>query len=202
MNYGIMLIFAFVLIIWYIRPIYNFLAKRKYLLLDVEKLSLFRRVQTWLPSILFFTIVFGLMFVPALTSRLINSYEFASIFVLQIIAIFILTRFDKWQTKYKVTEETLEFGYRKIRWDEPYSIEFKKTVFLILHKPRFIIESKKTKIVVPMLSHEFENFVNRISFTNEKVGKQIYKIYENTRSYYVDNIEIEKELNTLGKKAV
>ena len=202
MNYGIMLIFAFVLIVWYIRPIYNFLAKRKYLLLDVDKLSFFRRVQTWLPSILFFMIVFGLMFVPALTSRLINSYEFASIFVLQIIAIFLLTRFDKWQTKYKVTDEALEFGYRKIRWDEPYSIEFKKTVFIILHKPRFIIESKKTKIVVPMLSHEFENFVNRISFTNEKVGKHIYRIYENTRSYYVDNIEIEKELNTLGKKAV
>ena len=202
MNYGIMLIFAFALVVWYIRPIYNFLAKRKYLLLDMEKLSLFRKVQTWLPSILFFVIVFGLMFVPALTSRLINSYEFVSIFVLQVIAIFLLTRFDKWQTKYDVTDELLTFGSRKIRWDEPYSIVFKKSVYIILHKPRFIIRSKRTKIVVPMLSPKFEKFARTIDSKNHKLGAHIFKIYENTRLYYVDNLEIEKELNQLGKKAV
>jgi len=142
MNYGIMLIFAFVLLVWYIRPIYNVLAKRKYLLLDTKKLTWGRRLQTWLPSLLFFLIIFGLMFVPALTQKLINSYEFASIFVMQIIAIFLLTRFDKWQTKYKVTSTMIEFGNRKIKWDEPYSIKFKRTVFVLLHKPRFIIKSK------------------------------------------------------------
>ncbi len=202
MNYGIMLIFAFVMIVWYIRPIYNFLAKRKYLLLDLEKLSLFRRVQTWLPSLLFFLILFGLMFVPALTTKLINSYEFASIFVLQVIAIFLLTRFDKWQTKYEVTNEALTFKRRVIKWDEPYSVTFKKSVFVLLHKPRFIIESKRVKIVVPMLSHNFEKFARMIDSKNHKLGKHIFKIYENTRSYYVDNLEIGKELNQLGKKAV
>lgn len=202
MDYGIMLIFAFVLIVWYIRPIYNVLAKRKYLLLDLESLSFFRKIQTWLPSLLFFVIVFGLMFVPALTNKLINSYEFASIFVIQVIVIFLLTRYDKWQTKYVVTNESLSFGYRKILWDEPYSVEFRKTIFVLLHKPRFIIEAKHTKIVVPMLSHEFENFAKTISSKNEKLGSHIYRIYENARAYYVDNIEIVKELNLLGKKAV
>jgi hypothetical protein len=201
MDYGIMLLFAFVLIVWYIRPIYNVLAKRKYLLLDTEKLSLFQKVQTWLPALLFFMIVFGLMFVPALTNEIINSYEFASIFVLQIIAIFALTRFDKWQTKYEVTNEALKFKYRKIKWDEPYSVEFKKTVFVLLHKPRFIIRSKRMKIVVPMLSHEFKHFAHTIHSKNNMIGEHIYKIYENTKSYYVDNIEIVKQLNILGKKA-
>jgi len=201
MDYGILLLFAFVLIVWYIRPIYNVLAKRKYILLDTEKMSLFRKVQTWLPSLLFFLILFGLMFVPALTNKIINSYEFASIFVLQIVAIFLLTRFDKWQTKYKVTNKELQFKYRKIKWDEPYSIEFKKTVFVLLHKPRFIIRSKRVKIVVPMLSHEFKHFARTIHSKNKVIGEHIYKIYENTKSYYVDNIEIEKELNILGKKA-
>lgn len=202
MNYGIMLIFAFVLLVWYIRPIYNVLAKRKYLLLDTEKLTWGRKLQTWLPSLLFFLIIFGLMFVPALTQKLINSYEFASIFVMQIIAIFLLTRFDKWQTKYKVTKEMIEFGYRKIKWDEPYSIHFKKTVFVLLHKPRFIIKSKKTRIVVPMLSHEFEKFARTIDLRDKNIGTHIFKIYENARSYYVDSLEIVKELNQLGKKAV
>lgn len=202
MDYGIMLIFAFVLIVWYIRPIYNVLAKRKYLLLDTEKLSFSRKVQTWLPSVLFFAIVFGLMFVPALTTELINRYEFAGIFVLQVVFIFLLTRYDKWQTKYQVSNETLEFGYKKIKWDEPYSIEFKNTIFVLLHKPRFIIQSKKTKIVVPMLSHQFSNFARTIRSKNENLGLHIYQIYENAKSYYVDNPEIVKELNQLGKKAV
>ena len=95
----------------------------------------------------------------------------------------------------------LQFKYRKIKWDEPYSIEFKKTVFVLLHKPRFIIRSKRVKIVVPMLSHEFKHFARTIHSKNKVIGEHIYKIYENTKSYYVDNIEIEKELNILGKKA-
>ena len=202
MDFGIMLIFAFVLVVWYIRPIYNVLAKRKYLLLDTEKLSLYRKVQTWLPSLLFFLIVFGLMFVPALTTQLINSYEFASILVLQVIFIFVLTRYDKWQTKYDVTDKDLTFGYRTIKWDEPYSIEFKRTIFILLHKPRFIVQSKRTKIVVPMLSHKFEKFARTINSKNEKLGSHIFQIYQNARSYYVDNLEIIKELNILGKKAV
>lgn len=201
MNYGVMLLFAFVLIVWYVRPIYNVLAKRKYLLLDTKKLSWTRKLQTWLPSLLFFAIIFGLMFVPALTQKLINTYEFASIFVLQIIAIFLLTRFDKWQTKYKVTSTDLIFGNRIIKWDEPYSIKFKKTVFVLLHKPRFIIESKNTRIVVPMLSHEFGKFARTINSKNKNIGDHIFKIYKNARSYYVDNLELIKELNQLGKKA-
>ena len=101
-----------------------------------------------------------------------------------------------------MTEESLTFGYRKILWEEPNSVEFKNTVFVILHKPRFIIQSKRTKIVVPMLSHEFTRFAETIHSKNELLGKHIYKIYENARAYYVDNIEVVKELNTLGKKAV
>jgi len=178
------------------------LAKRKYLLLDTKKLTWGRRLQTWLPSLLFFLIIFGLMFVPALTQKLINSYEFASIFVMQIIAIFLLTRFDKWQTKYKVTSTMIEFGNRKIKWDEPYSIKFKRTVFVLLHKPRFIITSKKTRIVVPMLSHEFEKFARTIDSQDKKIGAHIFKIYKNARAYYVDSLEVVKELNQLGKKAV
>lgn len=199
MDYGILLLFAFGIMIWYIRPIYNVLAKRKYILLDTDKLSFFRKVQTWLPSLLFFSILFGLMFVPALTSKLINSYEFASIFVLQVVAIFVLTRFDKWQTRYEVTSTSLNFGYRTIRWDEPYTVTFKRTVFVLLHKPRFIIKSKKTKIVVPMLSYNFEHFARTIKSKNHQLGETIFKIFENTRAYYVDNIEIEKELNQFGK---
>lgn len=201
MNYGILLIFAFVLLVWYVRPIYNVLAKRKYLLLDIEKLSWFGKLQTWLPSLLFFLIIFGLMFVPALTQELINSYEFASIFVLQIVAIFVLTRYDKWQTKYIVTNKALEFKNRRIEWDEPYSIQFKKTVFLLLHKPRFILKSNKTRIVVPMLSHEFEHFARTFQSKNNKIGTHIFKIYKNARAYYVDSIEIVKDLNQLGKIA-
>ena len=200
MNFGITLLFAFVLIVWYIRPIYNVLAKRKYLLLDTESLSWTRKVQTWLPALLFFLIIFGLMFVPALTSEIIGKYEFASIFVLQIVFIFLLTRYDKWQTKYKVNNDMLVFKHRKILWDEPYSIQFKKTKFVLLHKPRFILQSSKTKIIVPMLSHEFENFARTIRSKNEDIGAHIFKIYENARSYHVDNLELVKELNQLGKK--
>ena len=201
MDYGILLIFAFVLVVWYIRPIYNVLAKRKYLLLDSEKLSLFRKVQTWLPTLLFFLILFGLMFVPALTQKLINSYEFASIFVLQVVFIFLLTRYDKWQTKYKVSDEALTFKHKTIKWDEPYSIEFKKTIFVLLHKPRFIVQSKRRKIVVPMLSHEFENFARTINSKNAKIGEHIFMIYKNAKAYYIDNIDLVRELNILGKKA-
>lgn len=191
---------TFIMLIWYVRPIYNFMAKRKYILLDLEQLSLLRRIQTWLPSLAFYALIFGLMFYPAITNNLLDATQTSGILVAQILFIFLLTRFDKWQTKYKVLDEGLRFRRRLIRWDESYTVTFKKSAFLILHKPRFIIKTHNQKIVVPMLSHNIEHFITRISYVNQDLGDHIKELYENTRAYYVKNIQVEKELNKIGSK--
>jgi hypothetical protein len=112
-----------------------------------------------------------------------------------------VTRFDKFQTKYKVTNEALKFRHKTIRWDEPYTVKFKRNSFLILHKPRFIVKSETKRIVVPMLSFNFELFVKTIALKNHDIGAIVKELYKNTRAYYVENLEVEKELNRKSKKA-
>jgi hypothetical protein len=199
MNVAISIAVAFVVMIWYIRPIYNFTAKRKYILLDIDKMSFTQKVQTWLPSIMFYTLILGLMFYPAITNEVTSYITSGSILVSQVFAIFLFSRYDKWQTKYKVTTKELQFRRRVIKWDEPYTIKFKRNAFLILHKPRFILKSNDYTIVVPMLSHNIEHFITRLSFTNKKTGSYAREIYDNTRAYYVKNLDIEKELNKSSK---
>lgn len=199
MDYILMAVVAIGLIVWYIRPLYNFMAKRKYLLLDVEKMTMTRKVQTALPAIIFYALLLGLIMLPSYVSEQVTANQTTSILVVQIVFIFLFTRYDKWQTKYSVEDEGVRFKRRYIRWDEPYSLKFKKSAFFILHKPRFILKSKKHVIVIPMLSHKIERFIARLSFTNKDLGFQVRELYENTRAYYIKNIEVEKELNKLGK---
>ena len=199
MNYVAILVVASVMVIWYIRPLYNFMAKRKYRLLDLQQLSLKARILTWLPAIAFYAIILGLIILPARLTDQISNNETTSIIALEIFFIFFLTRYDKWQTKYKVEDGGVRFRRRYIKWDEQYSLQFKKSIFIVLHKPRFILKSKTTKIVVPMLSHNIEHFITRLSFTNKELGFHVRTLYENTRSYYVGNIEVERQLNKLGK---
>ena len=199
MDYKLMIAVAIGLVVWYIRPLYNFMAKRKYLLLDVSKLSMSRKIQTALPAIIFYALLLALIMLPSYVSDQLSANQTISILAVQIVFIFFFTRYDKWQTKYKVLDDGLKFRRRYIKWDEPYSIKFKKSAFLILHKPRFILKSKTTTIVVPMLSHNIEHFITRLSFKQKDIGKHAKKLYDNTRAYYVKNIEVEKELNKLGK---
>lgn len=200
-NYLLMLVVAIVVLIWYIRPLYNFMAKRKYLLLDMEKMSLIRKIQTALPSIIFYLVIFGLMFYPAVTNKLLGVTQAGSIFIVQVLLIFLLSRYDKWQTQYKVENDGIRFKKKFIHWQEPYSVIFKKSVFIILHKPRFIILSKETKIVVPLLSSNIQQFIMFIEKTNESVGSQIKRLYQNTKDYYVLNIDIAKEINKIAKES-
>lgn len=199
MDYIILLAATIGLVIWYIRPLYNFMAKRKYLLLDSDSLSLSRKLQIALPAIIFYILIFGLMLVPTLVNDLISINQTTSILAVQIVMIFAITRFDKWQTKYKVERNAVHFGRKQIKWDEEYTIQFKRTAFLILHKPRFIMTSKSRRIVIPMLSHQIEHFIKRLSSTNDDIGKQAKALYDNTRAYYIENIEVEKKFNNKGK---
>jgi len=176
------------------------MAKRKYLLLDQEKMSLSRRIQTGLPALAFYALVFGLILSPALITKVVGATETGGILLLQVLLIFLLSRFDKWQTKYVINDDSIVFKKRVIKWDEKYTVQFKKSIFLILHKPRFILKSKSTRIVVPMLSKNIERFIARLSYTNKDLGAITREIYDNTHAYYVKNIDVEKQLNKLGKK--
>lgn len=195
MNYVVSLAVAFVVLIWYIRPIYNFMAIRKYVLLNHEKLSLSKRIQSGLPAIVFYTLIFGLMFYPAYTNQLVSMFETGSVLTLQIIFIFLFTRYDKWQTKYKVTEEYLQFRKKSIKWDESYNVTFKRSALLILRKPRFIVKSKSTTIVVPMLSKNITSFIHALERSNQVQGKLAKELFTNTKNYYIGNIELAKEMN-------
>jgi len=195
MNLIIIVFAALVTLIWYIRPLYNFFARRKYMLLDNEDKSISKKVQTSLPSILFYTIILGLMFYPVVTNNLINSIQSGSIIIAEILFIFILTRYDKRQTKYKVSGKGLEYRGKFINWNERYSVKFKNNTFIFLHKPRYIIKSKKHTIVVPLLSNNINNFVEAFVHKNPKKGEYVYQIYHNGLNYYVLNKKLSKELN-------
>lgn len=200
MNTVIYMLIVLALILWYVRPIYNFMAKRKYVLLDTENLSLSRRLQSSLPAIAFYSIIFVLMFAPAVAKDLIGATQTGSILLAQILFIFLISRYDKWQTKYKVLDEGVRFRRRFIKWDERYTVSFKKSAFLILHKPRFTLKSNTTKITIPMLSKNIEKFIARLSYKNKELGSYAKEIYDNTRAYYVKNLDIEKQLKKYGKK--
>ena len=195
MNLIIIVFAALVTLIWYIRPLYNFFARRKYMLLDNEDKSISKKVKTSLPSILFYTIILGLMFYPVVTNNLINSIQSGSIIIAEILFIFILTRYDKRQTKYKVSGKGLEYRGKFINWNERYSVKFKNNTFIFLHKPRYIIKSKKHTIVVPLLSNNINNFVEAFVHKNPKKGEYVYQIYHNGLNYYVLNKKLSKELN-------
>ena len=159
MNVVIIVFAALITLIWYIRPLYNFFARRKYMLLDSEDKSFSKKIQTSLPSILFYTIILGLMFYPVMTNNLINSVQSGSIIIAEILFIFLLTRYDKRQTKYKVSSKGLSYRGKFIDWEEKYTIKFKNNILIFLHKPRYIIKSKNRVIVVPLLSSNINNFV-------------------------------------------
>lgn len=195
MNFLIIIFASLVTLIWYIRPLYNFFARRKYMLLDNEDKSISKKIQTSLPSILFYTIILGLMFYPVVTNNLINSIQSGSIVIAEILFIFILTRYDKRQTKYKVSGKGLEYRGRFINWNEKYNVKFKNNIFVFLHKPRYIIKSKKHVIVVPLLSSNINKFVETFVSKNPKKGEYVYQIYHNGLNYYVLNKKLSKELN-------
>lgn len=197
MDYLLYSIIIFILLIWWVRPIYNFSAKRKYQLLDLEKLTIAQRVQTWLPALLFYGLLVGLLFYPAITNNVIGATGTGTILVIQVLFLYIITRFDKRQTKYKIQEKGLRYRKKFIAWDKKYTVTYKASVFFILHKPRFILVSKDTKIVVPMLSHRIQQFINKVYETNHNVGEYMGLIYENARVYYVDNVELIKKLNKI-----
>ena len=144
---------------------------------------------------MFYLLVVGLLFYPAITNKLIGSIETGSIITLQIIVIFVLSRYDKRQTKYKVTEDSVRFRRRVIKFDEEYKMKFKKSFWFILHKPRFILKSENYVIVVPLLSKNITNFILKIEETNKEKGLLSRELYNNTRNYYIENIGITKEIN-------
>jgi len=192
----ILIIFAVLItLVWYIRPLYNFFARRKYMLLDNENKSINKKIQTSLPSILFYTIILGLMFYPVVTNNLINSFHSGSIIIAEILFIFLLTRYDKRQTKYEISGKGLYYRGKFINWHEKYSVKFKNNIFVFLHKPRYIIKSNKCTIVVPLLSKNINQFVDIFSEKNPKKGKYVYQIYHNGLNYYVSNKKLSKELN-------
>lgn len=191
----IVLATTFIMLIWYIRPLYNYMTIRKYVLLDKENFTLKRRIQSGLPALLFYVLIFGLLFYPAVTDRVTSLYATGSILVIQIIAIFVLSRYDKRQTWYKVEDEGIRFKKRYIKYDEEYNLKFKKSFLLILHKPRFIMKTEDTVIVVPLLSRRITDFILKIEETNKDKGDLARTLYNNTRAYYIDNITVTKELN-------
>lgn len=197
MNYFVVFGLFFVTLIWYVRPVYNFMAKRKYVLLDIKNLSFMRRVQSSLPALTFYTIILVFMYYPAYVNKAINSIETGSILLLQIVFVFLFTRFDKHQSKYKIELDGIRFHRRQIFWKEHYTIKFKRNAFFILHKPRFILKSSTKRIVVPMLSIGITDFIVAIEKSNSKLGLIASEIYQNTRNYYIKNIDLEKQLSKL-----
>lgn len=195
MNVIFFFIVALVMMVWYIRPLYNFFAKRKYTLLNDRNLTLSKKVQSGLPAVIFYTIIVGLMLYPAFTTNLINTIESGSLVVGELILIFIITRIDKRQTKYTVSNEGLFYRGKKIIWSDKHNITFKRTILLVLHKPRFIVKSKHYTIVVPVLSRNISKFISNVKENNYKDAILIEKIYNNIKDYYVTNIGLSKRLN-------
>jgi hypothetical protein len=135
------------------------------------------------------------MAVPVMANNIVVSTASGAVILSQLILIFVLTRYDKRQTKYKVQEKGIKYRRKFIKWDEEFDIKFKKTWLVLLHKPRFILKSKTTKIAIPMLSKKITPFIEALSKHNEKEGSICNEIYQNTRLYYIDNIGLTKKLN-------
>lgn len=189
------ILISFVTLVWYIRPLYNYMAIRKYVLLDKGNLSIKRRFQSGLPALLFYVLILGLLFYPAITNKLLNLSTAGSVIAIEIVIIFILSRYDKIQTKYKIHKDHVQFRRRTIYFKEEYTLKFKKSFFIVLHKPRFILKSNKYVIVIPLLSKNITDFIKRIDSFNHDKGTQCMELYQNIRNYHIQNIDIIKEIN-------
>ncbi|MBU1019942.1 MAG: hypothetical protein KJ847_01905 [Firmicutes bacterium] len=199
MNYLLSLAIFFIIMIWYIRPLYNFFAIRKYSLHDDGGNIVWNNFKSALPSILFYTLLLALFFYPVITNELISSVQSSSIFIAEVVFLFVLTRIDKGQTKYEVSSLGVKHHWKFIKWSSKKSIKFKKSAFFVLHKPRFIIKDEKQKIVIPILSKNIELFLKTFMKHDQEQGARAMQIYKNTISYYLNNTSIEKELNKHGK---
>lgn len=195
MQYIIIFVAAFALIIWTIRPLYNFFAKSKYVLLDEKKMSVMDRIKAGLPAFLFYFVLILFVLYPATSNELVSSVESGSVILLQLIIIFGLTRYDKRQTRYVVARDGVRYKKNFIRWESSYQITYKKTWFYVLHKPRFIMRYSGVKIVVPLLSENIGPFINGLVKSNPKVGQFCFDIYSHNRLYYVENRKIAKLIN-------
>jgi len=195
MNYIFILAASFVTLIWYVRPLYNYFAKRKYVLLDSSDNSWSKKIKSSLPSIIFYTVIFGLMFYPVIANKLLNSVQSGSILLGEIIFIFVLTRYDKRQTKYQISDKGIKYRNKFINWNSKLKIKYKSTIFFVLHKPRFIIKEDYTTITIPLLSSGINSFVEMFKAKQPQKGKLVYQIYHNGLNYYVTNNQIAKEIN-------
>jgi len=183
--------------IWTIRPLYNFFAKNKYILLAQNEDNLMHRLKAGLPAILFYSVIFAFIMVPATANDLVKSTTTATIVFLEIVLIFTLTRYDKIQTKYHVNTKGVIYHKKNIAWDDTYTINFKKTSLFVLHKPRFIIKTKKISITIPLLSKNINNFIEELTKHDEVNGSLCSEIIKNARLYYIKNPEIQKKLNKM-----
>jgi hypothetical protein len=181
--------------VWTIRPLYNFFAKNKYILLDQKKYTVVNQVKAGLPAVAFYLLLLGFVLVPARVNEIINSGTTLAIVILEVILIFVLTRIDKYQTKYEVTANEITFRKKLISWKTRYTVNYKKTWFLVLHKPRFIIKSNVTKITIPVLSKNISKFVDELYKHDHMNGDLVNEIIENARLYYIKNPKLQKQLN-------
>ena len=181
--------------VWTIRPLYNFFAKNKYILLDQNKDNITHQIKAGLPAVVFYLLLLGFVLVPAQINEFINTGTTTAIIVLEVILIFVLTRIDKYQTKYEISEHGVSFKKKFIRWNERYSVSYKKTWFLVLHKPRFTVKSSSVKIVVPVLSKNSSNFVEELYKHDQMNGDLCNEIIHNARLYYIKNPLLQKQLN-------
>jgi len=187
----------FVITVWTIRPLYNFFQKNKYVLLSKNKDTFKDKIRAGLPAIIFYLLIIGLIVVPAIVNKLINSTTTSSVILVQIVTIFFISRYDKRQTRYIVSTKEISFKQKVISFKEQFTISYKKTWLVVLHKPRFIISNSNSKIVVPLLSKNINSFTNELINNRPKSGELVRKIVENSRNYYVGNNEVAKALNKL-----
>ena len=187
----------FVITVWTIRPLYNFFQKNKYVLLSKNKDTFKDKIRAGLPAIIFYLLIIGLIVVPAIVNKLINSTTTSSVILVQIVTIFFISRYDKRQTRYIVSTKEISFKQKVISFKEQFTISYKKTWLVVLHKPRFIISNSNSKIVVPLLSKNINSFTNELINNRPKSGELVRKIVENSRNYYVGNSEVAKALNKL-----
>lgn len=195
MDILVVLLVAIGFSVWTIRPLYNFFAKNKYILLDQNKYNIVNQVKAGLPAVAFYLLLLGFVLVPAQMNNLVERGTTVSIIILEVILIFVLTRVDKFQTKYDIEEHGISFRKRYIRWNERYTINYKKSLFVVLHKPRFIVKSSSTKIVIPVLSKNINKFVEELYKHDQMNGDLVNEIIHNIRLYYIKNPDLQKKLN-------
>lgn len=181
--------------VWTIRPLYNFFQKNKYILLDQNKNNIVNQTKAGLPAVAFYLLILGFVLVPAQMNDLIARGTTYTIVILEVVLIFVLTRIDKFQTKYEITNQGVSFRKKFIRWNQSYSINYKKTWFVVLHKPRFIIKSDKQKITIPVLSKNISHFIDELYKHDQMNGDLCNEIVHNARLYYIKNPELQKQLN-------